>query len=94
MNHQRKPRLGLERPLPFPLDQLLNPPDAFLRNGPIVRRGAAARIGRDAASVSGRDGPFQLRIRAGDSACVLTEGIGAFEVWLCSTPHDEPCEAI
>ena len=36
-----------------------------------------------AERVSGRNGPFQLRIRAGDSACVLTEGIGAFEVWLC-----------
>ena len=47
-----------------------------------------------AERVSGRDGPFELRIRAGDSACVLTEGIGAFEVWLCSTPHHEPCEAI
>ena len=43
---------------------------------------------------SGRDGPFQLRIRAGDSVYVLAEGIGAFEVWLCSTPHHDPCEAI
>ena len=44
--------------------------------------------------VSGRDGPFQLRIRAGSSDCVLTEGIGAFEVWLCSTLHHEAGEAI
>ena len=33
--------------------------------------------------VSGRNRPFQLRIRAGDAACVLTWGIGAFDVWLC-----------
>ena len=46
-------------------------------------RGAVARNGRNAAKTSGLDGPFQLRIRAIDSACVLTEGIGAFEVWLC-----------
>ena len=66
---------------------------SFLCNGPVVR-GAAAHDGRNAARASGRDGPFQLRIKAGNSACVLTEGIGAFEVWLCSTPHHEPCEAI
>ena len=48
MNHQRKPRLGLVRPLPLPLDQILKPPDAFLRNGPIVRRSAAARNGSNA----------------------------------------------
>ena len=47
-----------------------------------------------AERVSGREGPFQLRIRAGDSACVLTRCIGAFEVWLCSTTHHEPCEPI
>ena len=50
--------------------------NAFLHNGqrsgPIVRRGAVARNGRNAARASGRDRPFQLRIRAGDSACVLT----------------------
>ena len=78
MNHQRKPRLGLVRPLPLPLDHLLKPPGSFLRNGPIVWRRAVARNGRNAERESGRDGPFQLRIRAGDSACVLTEGIGAF----------------
>ena len=47
MNQPRKPRLGLMRPLPLPLDQLLTPPDAFLRNGPIVR-GAVARNGSNA----------------------------------------------
>ena len=53
MNHQRNPRPGLERPLPLPLDHLLTPPDAFLRNGPIVRRGTAARNGRNTARMSG-----------------------------------------
>ena len=82
MNHQRKPRLGLVRPLPLPLDQILKPPDAFLRNGPIVRRSAAARNGRDAARVSGRNGRIQLRNRAGNSGSVITLGTGAFEVCL------------
>ena len=72
-------------------------PNGFLHNGQRNGgglRGAVARNGRNAARASGRDGSFQLRIRAGNSACVLTEGIGAFEVWLCSTPHHEPYEAI
>ena len=83
MNHQRKPRLGLVRPLPLPLDHLLKPPGSFLRNGPIVWRRAVARNGRNAARVSGRNGASQLRIRAGRSACVQTRGIRALEVWLC-----------
>ena len=58
MNHQRKPRLGLVRPLPFPLDQLLKPPDAILRNGPIVRRSAAARNGRTRRECPDETGEF------------------------------------
>ena len=89
-----QPRFGLERPLPFPLDQLLNPPDAILRNGPIVWRGAAARNGRDAARVSGRTGPIQLRNRAGNSGGVITPGIGAFEVCLWPPLDQGACKAI
>ena len=45
-----------------------------------VRRSGRSR---GALRASGRNGPLQLRIRAGDSACVLTRCIGALEVWLC-----------
>ena len=80
--------------LPLPLEQLLKPPDAFLRNGPIVRRGAAARIGRDAARVSGRNGPIQLRNRAGNSGSVITLGTGAFEVCLWPPLDQGACKAV
>ena len=55
---------------------------------------ACCRQGGVAERVSGRNKPFQLRIRAGSSDCVLTGSIGAFEVWLCSTLHHEAGEAI
>ena len=87
-NHQRKPGMGLVLPLLMPLTHLLKP---LMRSYPAANatvpscdglRGAVARNGRNAARASGPDGPFQLRIRSGDSACVLTEGIGAFSVCL------------
>ena len=84
-NHQRKPGLGLVGPLLLPLAHLLKPLTTAnamaLSCGGL--RGGVARNGRNAARASGRDGPFQLRIGAGDAACVLTRGLGAFEVWLC-----------
>ena len=94
MNHQRSPRLVLVRPLPLPLEQFLKPPDTFLRNGPIVRRGAAARNGRNAASVSGRNGPIQLRNRAGNSGSIITLVTGAFEVCLWPPLDQGTCKAI
>ena len=88
-NHQRKPGLGPVRPLLLPLAHLLKP---LMRSYTTANatapscgglRGAVAGNGRNAARVSGRDGSFQLQIRAADSACVITRGIGALEVWLC-----------
>ena len=48
-----QPRLGIERPLPLPLDQLLKPPDAFLRNSPIVRRHAMVGTRRECLDKTG-----------------------------------------
>ena len=44
--------------------------------------------GRNAeeAGVSWRNGPFQLRIRAGESACVLTRDIGVLKECVCAPP--------
>ena len=63
-NHQRKPGLGPVRPLLLPLAHLLKP---LMRSYTTANatapscgglRGAVARNGRNAARVSGRNGPF------------------------------------
>ena len=84
-NHQRKPRLGLVRPLLLPLAHLLKPLMRSYTTAPSCGglRGAVARNGRNAARASGGNGPFQLRIWAGDVVPELTRGICVLEVCLC-----------
>ena len=80
-NHQRKPGLGLVLPLLLPLAHLLKPLMGSYTTANATApscgglRGAVARNGRNAARASGRDGPFQLRIRAGSWVCVLTRAL-------------------
>ena len=78
-NHQRKPGLGLVRPLLLPLAHLLKP---LVRSHTTANAtapscgglwGAVARNGRNAARVSQRKRLCQLRIQAGNVASVLTK---------------------
>ena len=51
--------------------------------------------GRNAeeAGVSGRNGPFQLRIPARNAARVLSRDFGGLEVCTCLLLHHEACKA-
>ena len=95
-NHQHKPGLGLVLPLLLPLAYLLKP---LIRSYTTANatvpscgglRGAVARNGRNAARASGGNGAFQLRIRARNSASVLTRGL--MRVYALFFMH-EACEA-